>query len=995
MGAIQKDTSLDSFGGYLRFLRRRARLTQTELSIAVGYSPGQISMLESGQRQPNVSAVMALFVAALGLQNDTQAARRLIELANAAAATAPSIRVSNQIEWRQEEIGALEEIPPLPTCYIERAEAGERIAHWLKRERWAAICGLPGMGKSTLAAAIAHTYAPTHPTLWIAFGHGLNQTPEDLLRQLALFALAYGSVAYGSPATQSSLLRRIAGGETTGPLRQQLFHVGAAINTLRSPLLVFDDAHLVNNNRGEKGAAGLSEMAEVLQSVRDHAPYARLLYATREELDLPGLPHLMLQGMERGEAFELMAAMGLQRGRDAAVEGSEFDPILARTAGNPLLLRLAVGQLEQGRQAPPAVVGQNSAYAPVNQFANQVVNQVVEQLPVSARLLLDWLVVWRNVIDLTDPALAEWLATHFGQVELFQSTERYDHSRAVDLLRRKRIVDLDTHAYLHPLLREPLAIALHADPPRRHEMHRLAAGWAEEQGDRIQAAHHCCTAGDLVRACNLLEESDETGASPVRTKAQTHAATAVIDEVLVQLQRLQRHNNVQSESTESSTPRETAREMRARLLALRGDLLINTLRAAEARDNYRSSIDLTAAPVTRAQLAQRLALSLLRIGHSQDALNLCEDALRTLEGNSSAETTNLRLQLSGVLVRAYIAEGRLDDAATLCHEAIAAARLLRLSKPTLAEKVLTNAHLGLGYVLRRRADNAQARIHFERAVVHARAGGAHGEEAEALSHLCVTLRELGDFVRSEQSGLAALEIAQSAGNDFLVANILHRLSITSYYHNELMVALERSEQAAALQRQMGDAGGMVLCDSLQALVLTSIGELEEAEHIINRARQESNLLDNNWLQGLVLYVYGIVNTLNGKLAAAEDALRAALGQADYVKDVSMREGVLLFLGINEVAQGHLEEAARIEVELAGNVAVEVELLGGLFRGMAAIGRGESDQACAIAQNVRRRAQSSGYLIYAYEADQLLAAAEDPPPLDQLPSFVCLHRATHR
>src|SRR3954469_22423877 len=105
----------DSFGNYLRFLRRRARLTQTALSVAVGYSPGQISMLESGQRQPNVTAVMALFIAALGIQNDAQAATRLIELANAASvrASAPSIAVSNQIEWRQEEIGALEEIPPL------------------------------------------------------------------------------------------------------------------------------------------------------------------------------------------------------------------------------------------------------------------------------------------------------------------------------------------------------------------------------------------------------------------------------------------------------------------------------------------------------------------------------------------------------------------------------------------------------------------------------------------------------------------------------------------------------------------------------------------------------------------------------------------------------------------------------------------------------------------------------------------------------------------
>ena len=88
---------------------------------------------------------------------------------------------------------------------------------------------------------------------------------------------------------------------------------------------------------------------------------------------------------------------------------------------------------------------------------------------------------------------------------------------------------------------------------------------------------------------------------------------------------------------------------------------------------------------------------------------------------------------------------------------------------------------------------------------------------------------------------------------------------------------------------------------------------------------------------------------------------------DYVRDLPMREGVLLFLGINAVAQGNLDEAHRIEESLAGNVAIEVELLGGLFRGMAAIARGDHDGARAIATQIRQRAQASGYLIYAFEA----------------------------
>lgn len=119
-------------------------------------------------------------------------------------------------------------------------------------------------------------------------------------------------------------------------------------------------------------------------------------------------------------------------------------------------------------------------------------------------------------------------------------------------------------------------------------------------------------------------------------------------------------------------------------------------------------------------------------------------------------------------------------------------------------------------------------------------------------------------------------------------------------------------------------------------------------------------------------------------------MRQALEIEDYVKDLPMRESALLFLGINAVAQGNLDEVRRVEGALAGNVAIEVELLGGLFRGMAAIADNNYAAARAIATATRQRAQESGYLIYAAEAGQILLAVDNPPPLEKLPAFVCLH-----
>ena len=72
---------LITLGDLLRYLRRRASLTQTELSIAVGYSDAQISRLEQNLRLPNLATVQARFLPALKLKNEVAATERLLELA--------------------------------------------------------------------------------------------------------------------------------------------------------------------------------------------------------------------------------------------------------------------------------------------------------------------------------------------------------------------------------------------------------------------------------------------------------------------------------------------------------------------------------------------------------------------------------------------------------------------------------------------------------------------------------------------------------------------------------------------------------------------------------------------------------------------------------------------------------------------------------------------------------------------------------------------------
>jgi WD40 repeat protein/transcriptional regulator with XRE-family HTH domain len=70
-----------TFGDLLRFLRRRAGITQMELALAVGYSDAQISRLEQNLRLPDIPTIEARFVPALDLDYEPKAVARLLDLA--------------------------------------------------------------------------------------------------------------------------------------------------------------------------------------------------------------------------------------------------------------------------------------------------------------------------------------------------------------------------------------------------------------------------------------------------------------------------------------------------------------------------------------------------------------------------------------------------------------------------------------------------------------------------------------------------------------------------------------------------------------------------------------------------------------------------------------------------------------------------------------------------------------------------------------------------
>jgi WD40 repeat protein/transcriptional regulator with XRE-family HTH domain len=164
--------SFVTFGELLKYLRRREQLTQLELSIAVGYSEGHISRLEQNQRLPDLTAVKALFIPALHLQDEPELAARFLHLAQTARpedAPAPGIApYKGLLFFDQSDADLFFGREALTMRLVERVT---RLAMDAS-SRFLAIVGASGSGKSSLVRAglavrlkragwVIHTFTPT------------------------------------------------------------------------------------------------------------------------------------------------------------------------------------------------------------------------------------------------------------------------------------------------------------------------------------------------------------------------------------------------------------------------------------------------------------------------------------------------------------------------------------------------------------------------------------------------------------------------------------------------------------------------------------------------------------------------------------------------------------------------------------------------------------------------------------------------------------------
>jgi predicted ATPase/transcriptional regulator with XRE-family HTH domain len=323
--------SFRTFGDLLKYLRRRARLTQRELSIAVKYSEAQISRLEQNQRLPDPSVLAALFIPALYIEDEPETIARLLELAaHARGESLPKrgtiiVSRSTRQETREtvETVYPADNLPLSLNSFIGRAAERREIMERLSSHgtRLVTVTGVGGCGKTRLALETARDLVPAYRDgVWLVELASITDP---------LFVVQAVSAALGAPEPRDGK------------------PIASLIKYLRNKhVLLFLD----NCEQVILGAARLA--VDILQA----SPHVHILATSREALNIQGESVLSLQplSLPEGNVLDDSDSVRLFLDRARAIlpgfmlseaEASQVAQICRRLDGIPLAIELAVSRL--------------------------------------------------------------------------------------------------------------------------------------------------------------------------------------------------------------------------------------------------------------------------------------------------------------------------------------------------------------------------------------------------------------------------------------------------------------------------------------------------------------------------------------------------------------------------------------------------------------------------------------------------------------------------
>ena len=939
------DSSVADFGGMLRVLRHRARLTQRELGLAVGYSEAQISRLEKGKRLPDPSVVAALFLPSLGLANEPELAARLHRLAETARTSSdPGPTPEGPGHHAEDAVPPamaddLADIPAAPQPNVHRAGEAVELAGRLAAQRRVLLIGPPGMGKTSLAADAARQHAGQSGVCWLTFTAGITTPVEAVVRRLARFLARHG---------QTEVLPLLDLGKTEYPLPrdEQLHLITTALGRAR-PLIFLDNAHLL---RAEPETTAVIEHLAA-------PPGARFLVISREELPLDGFEVLHLGGLADGEAHTLVRQVAGNVLPDPLVER-----LIGRTAASPMLIRLALGQVRADDPDPAALIETLETQPQVSAYLLQT---TLGGLSEPSRRLISLLAVFRHPVDLLNEQLIEASEELDGP---------FDVAGGLEELRRRQLVGHAARAALHPLVHDHVFAWLVGTAAGRRRLHGLAARHCEKVlNDPLEACWHFARAGDHAEAADLLVAS---AADLTASGRSERAADLAAD--LLRSGRL-------------------AEDAARQLFIARGDLLVHTERAAEAEDAYREALRRSVPPAVRAEVAWRLAQCLLQRGQVREALALCRDAAAELGEGEDV----LRAHLAAVQSAAHLMLSEFAAAVTMAQAACSIADRIEVIAPGIAASVRARAYSVLGIAARLRGDREEATRWLQAAVTAARASGMREAAGRALFNLGAIAYEGGELGSAELLYEESLAEARTVGDGYGAARVLHAHGIIQKNRGAAERALELFEESCALKQRIGDLDGAANSAHARALVQLCLGRVAEARATMSAVLVASEDLGERRSRAYFLDSAAMIALVDGDLAAASRFIAEAVQAAAGMAEPYLLADIALHRALAGLSAGDVPAAQRDADLAAGHISrggpgVSTSALDAMaVTACIALARGDAAGATAGAATLAEQAGRTRFALWERAAQRIAAAAAraetGPPDPCRYPALIYVDR----
>ncbi|MFK7801875.1 MAG: hypothetical protein AB8G95_09605 [Anaerolineae bacterium] len=362
--------------------------------------------------------------------------------------------------------------PPASSGFIGRTQELDHYKNQLGSRKLTAICGMAGMGKTSLATEIAHAVDIQTAVFWHRF---YDQNLNTLIRRLAGFLTHFG---------KSDLWEMIESARLAGvrpPDVTTCFDTLATQLSGLDLLLCFDDLQFADSSQEL-----VDFLRRLIEPNQDGKNPAILITSRRFPSFLPADLRSELSGLSSTDTAQLLTERGLSLSADLLAELHKV------TEGNGAFLTLAAVVLQEA-QDPADLIERLATIEDIERFLLEEVNDRLsgqEQRAMEGIAVLSGYPGSRDVLEvmLNQRDVRRTLRTLADQHLL--ATSEGENGREFS---QHQIIQ--TFYYEQP------------SRQKKRDMHRHAAEFYElEEVDRFKAVLHYAKAGEADRAVQLTAE---------------------------------------------------------------------------------------------------------------------------------------------------------------------------------------------------------------------------------------------------------------------------------------------------------------------------------------------------------------------------------------------------------------------------------------------------------------------------------------------------------